>query len=159
MRFNEAFPHSKRYIKGADLADGEKIVGEISHVESRVIGRDAGEAKPVLVFKNDCSPLVLNTTQWQTLEKSFGDDSRDWAGQAIELRGKDGVTRDGKAYRTVEITCLPSVPQEERQAAVEAAREAEAERQEAEAAAEAERKAKRPKLAGAKNDLNDEIPF
>ncbi len=155
MKFNEAFPHSKRYIKGADLADNEKIVGEISHVENRVIGRDATNSKPVLVFANGCSPLMLNETHWQALEKAFGDDSRDWAGQRIELRGKNGVTWDGRDFRTVEITPLAPVPQEERQAAIEAAAEAEAERKEAEAAT----KAKRPKLAGAKDDLNDDIPF
>jgi hypothetical protein len=155
MKFSEMFPNATRYLKGSDLKDGEKIVGEISHVERRVIGRDASVTKPVLVFSNDCSPLILNETQARALCKALGDDSTMWASVRVELRGLNGVTMDGKDYRTIDIKVLASVPQEERQAAIEAARETEAEREEAEAAAA---KAKRPKLAMDIN-LNDEVPY
>jgi hypothetical protein len=158
MKFNEAFPNSKRTLKGSDLEDGEVIIGVVSHVEMRVIGRDASNNLPVLVFSNDTTPMIINETQWRALDKAFGNDTRDWAGQSIELRGKDGVNRKGEPYRTIEITPCTARPEEERQAAIEAAAEAENEAKEAAAAAAKATKAKRPKLA-MDIDLNDEVPY
>ncbi len=149
MKFNKAFPTSKRYIRGSDLVDEAKITGEISHVEMRVIGRDTKINKPVLLFVNACSPLVLNETNWQVLEAAFGDDSSDWAGQRVELTGYDGVMNDGKPFRGVKVTPLVPISAGEREAAIEAAREAEHEAEEAAAA-----KAKRPA-----SDLDDENPW
>jgi hypothetical protein len=88
-------------LRASDLVDGDRIIGEISHVEMRVLGRDAGNTKPVLCFLNACSSLVLNATNWQILEAAYGEDSSSWAGQRVALTAKDAETFDGRPYRTI----------------------------------------------------------
>ncbi len=152
MKFNDAFP--SRYLRGSDLEDGEKIFAEISHVERRIIGRNKDD-KPVLIFRNGVSPIVLNAGTWRTIAKAFGDDSRERAGQSVELYAID-LEVEGKQVRGIRANPLePHLSSSDRAAAVKAATEAEAK------AAEAIKVATRkPALAGAKRgDLDDEIPF
>jgi hypothetical protein len=166
MKYSDAFPNSNRYLRGSDIEDGARIVAEISHVEMRETGRDRVE-KPWLIFVDVGSALILNSTQWQTLETAFGEDSDTWAGHRIELTGWDGEARDGTKYRTIKIKPLDSPREEERTKAFEAAREREAA---AAAARKAEAAAKEAAAVLAKrkaqawpndlkDDLNDEIPI
>jgi hypothetical protein len=153
MKYAEAFPST--YLRGADLDDGEVVVGEISHIEMRIIGRDAKANKPVLIFSNGTPPIIVNGTMWRAIAGKFGDDSRDWAGQRVELCAYDSETSDGKAFRGLKVNPLQPASHSERAAAIEAAAEREAEAKEA---AEAMARARRPKLVGAKPDGTD-VPF
>src|SRR5262252_6221671 len=103
MKVTEMFP--SKYMRASDLENGEKIRAEISHTEMRVIGRDAGVTKPVLVFFG-ALPIILNLTNARKLAEAFGAHSRDWAGQFVELSAQDGQMDDGKPYRTIIVTPL-----------------------------------------------------
>ncbi len=82
MRANKAFP--SKYLKSADVKEKPRIA-VISHLAQETVGQgqDAKE-KHVLHFE-DQKPLVLNRTNWDTLEETFGD-SDDWPGQKVKIR-------------------------------------------------------------------------
>ena len=82
MRSDKAFP--SKYLKAADVK-AKPIVTVISHLAQEVVGQgqDAKE-KHVLHFE-DQKPLVLNLTNWDTLEEVLGD-SDDWPGQKVKIR-------------------------------------------------------------------------
>jgi hypothetical protein len=82
MRAHEAFP--AKYLKAAD-AKAKPIVTVISHLAQEKVGKGLdAEEKHVLHFE-DQKPLVLNRTNWDTLEEAFGD-SDDWPGNKVKLR-------------------------------------------------------------------------
>src|SRR5260370_30556488 len=82
MRASQAFP--AKYLKAADVK-AKPIVTAISHLAQEMVGKGPeAEEKHVLHFE-DQKPLVLNRTNWDTLEEAFGD-SDDWPGQKGKLR-------------------------------------------------------------------------
>ena len=82
MRANEAFP--AKYLKATDVK-AKPIVTVISHLAQEKVGKGSdAEEKHVLHFE-DQKPLVLNRTNWDTLEEAFGD-SDDWPGNKVKLR-------------------------------------------------------------------------
>jgi len=82
MRANQAFP--SKYLKSSDMKEKPRVA-VISHLVQETVGQgqDAKE-KHVLHFE-DQKPLVLNRTNWDTLEEAFGD-SDDWPGQKVKIR-------------------------------------------------------------------------
>jgi hypothetical protein len=82
MRSNEAFP--SKYLKAADVKERPRIA-VIKHVVQETVGQgqDAKE-KNVLYFEDE-KPMVLNRTNWDTLEEAFGD-SDDWPGHKVKIR-------------------------------------------------------------------------
>src|SRR5262249_50504274 len=82
MRANQAFP--SKYLKSSDMKEKPRVA-VISHLAQETVGQgqDAKE-KHVLHFE-DQKPLVLNRTNWDTLEEAFGD-SDDWPGQKVKIR-------------------------------------------------------------------------
>ena len=81
MRKNEAF--QRKYLK-ADDVKAKPIVAVISHLAQEAVGQGQDQKeKHVLYFENG-KPLVLNLTNWETLEEAFGD-SDDWPGHKIKL--------------------------------------------------------------------------
>jgi hypothetical protein len=81
MRSNDAFP--SKYIKAADVKEKPAIV-VISHLAQEAVGQGQDQQeKHVLHFENG-KPLVLNRTNWATLEDAFGD-SDNWPGHKIKL--------------------------------------------------------------------------
>jgi hypothetical protein len=83
MRAAEAFPG--KYLKSSDVKE-RPIVAVISHVEKEKVGQGADAAdKFVLHFEGDIKPMVLNRTNWETLEDAFGD-SDDWPGHKVKIK-------------------------------------------------------------------------
>jgi hypothetical protein len=82
MRANQAFP--SKYLKSSDVKEKPRVA-VISHLAQETVGQgqDAKE-KHVLHFV-DQKPLVLNRTNWDTLEEAFGD-SDEWPGQKVKIR-------------------------------------------------------------------------
>src|SRR5215831_1096232 len=101
MKREDVFP--SRWLKAADL-EGKKVRAIIGRLEMQEMGDD-GE-KPVLFFtraQNEAvknKGLVLNSTNWESIELMHGPESDDWLGKEITLyatkvpfRGKmtDGI--------------------------------------------------------------------
>jgi len=72
------------YFKSEDFEHGPRTL-VISRFEHEDVGSDKKEMKPVLYFEGHEKGLVLNATNKNTLLPTFGDESDDWPGQAIEI--------------------------------------------------------------------------
>src|SRR5262245_52169354 len=77
----DAFP--KKYIKVDDLG-GRKVTAVIDRVEMEEVG---DKDKPVVYFEDDAvKPLVLNNTNWSTIEEIADDEDTDnWSGVKVLL--------------------------------------------------------------------------
>jgi len=82
MRANQAFP--SKYLK-ADDAKAKPIVTVISHLAQEMVGQGQDQKEKHVLHFEDQKPLVLNRTNWDTLEEAFGD-SDDWPGNKVKLR-------------------------------------------------------------------------
>jgi hypothetical protein len=72
-----------RYLKSSDVKTKQKI-GTIAYlVEAEEVGQDK-KKKPVLYFEDGVKPLVMNLTNFETIEEAFGD-SDDWPGQKLKI--------------------------------------------------------------------------
>lgn len=82
MTRNQVYP--SRWLKAADLSpDGEQIT--IREVTVEEIGEER-EKKPVMSFDELDKELVVNMTNWTSIEELTGEnDSDKWAGHAIKL--------------------------------------------------------------------------
>jgi hypothetical protein len=80
MRASDAFP--SRYLKSSDVKSKQQIA-TISHLETETVGQDKKE-KPVLHFEDGVKPMVVNRTNFETLEEAFGD-SDDWPGHKVKI--------------------------------------------------------------------------
>jgi len=105
MRSNEAFP--SKFVKAADVK-AKSIVAVISHVAQEKVGQGQDQKdKLVLHFENEKS-LVLNRTNWETLEDAFGD-SDEWAGHKIKLYAAR-TQYQGKMVDAVRVQPIASKP-------------------------------------------------
>jgi hypothetical protein len=82
MRSNEAFPST--YLKAADVK-ARPIVTVISHLAQEMVGQGQDQKEKHVLHFEDQKPLVLNRTNWDTLEEAFGD-SDAWPGHKVRLR-------------------------------------------------------------------------
>jgi hypothetical protein len=82
MRANDAFP--SKYMKAADVK-AKPIVTVISHLAQEMVGQGQDQKEKHVLHFEDQKPLVLNRTNWDTLEEAFGD-SDDWPGHKVRLR-------------------------------------------------------------------------
>ena len=82
MTRNQVYP--SRWLKAADLSpDGEQIT--IREVTVEEIGEER-EKKPVMSFDELDKELVVNMTNWTSIEELTGEnDSDKWAGHVIKL--------------------------------------------------------------------------
>ena len=80
MRASDVF--QSNYLKSSDVKVKMKIA-TISHLETEPVGQDKKE-KPVLYFENGVKPMVVNRTNFETLEEAFGD-SDEWSGQKVKI--------------------------------------------------------------------------
>ena len=71
-------------MKSSDVKD-RPLIATISHLKQEVVGQgqDAKE-KHVLYFEQG-KPMVLNRTNWDSLEEAFGD-SEDWPGHKVKIK-------------------------------------------------------------------------
>src|SRR5215471_18971142 len=95
MRKNEAFP--AKFLKSAD-AKTKPIFATISHMEMELVGQGADQKEKPVLYLEDQKPMVLNATNWESLEEAFGD-SDDWPGHKIKIKCTrtqfQGKTTDG----------------------------------------------------------------
>jgi len=83
VRANQAFP--SKYLKSADVKERPHIA-VISHLTRETVGKgEDAEEKYVLHFEGDAKPMVLNRTNWETLEDAFGG-SDDWPAHKVKIR-------------------------------------------------------------------------
>ena len=82
MRKNEAFP--VKFLKSAD-ARNKPIFATISHMAVELVGQGADQKKKPVLYLEDRKPMVLNATNWESLEEAFGD-SDEWPGHKIKIK-------------------------------------------------------------------------
>jgi hypothetical protein len=104
---NTAFP--KKYLKVEDL-NGRKVPTVIDRLVMEEVGDDD---KPVLYFEGDLvKPLVLNLTNWSTIEEIAGETDTDkWSGAKIVLY-TDKTTFQGKRVPCIRIQAPPKAARE-----------------------------------------------
>lgn len=87
MKRSNAFP--SRWLKAEDLDRDEDLKLTIKDVRMEDLqDPKTGEnvPKPVVYWREDRKPLVLNETNWNSIEKLLGSvESDDWTGQVIAL--------------------------------------------------------------------------
>src|SRR5215475_6132440 len=76
----------RNFFATADL-NGKKKKVTISGVVLETVGQDK-EEKPVLYAAELDKGVILNNTNWSTLELELGEDSDDWTGATVELRSE-----------------------------------------------------------------------
>ena len=100
MKKNNAFP--SKYINAADL-NGENVTATMSSVEQEEVGKEK-TIKPVLYFRGQLKPLILNGTNWDAIVKITGkEDSDAWDGKKITLYPTE-VPFGGKTVGAIRIS-------------------------------------------------------
>ena len=99
MKRSQAFP--SKYLSKDDVMP--PIVAVIKTVVMETLDAEAGETKPVMYFQDAVPPLVVNTTNWMSVEDMYGPESDDWAGHSIELYQEPNVTYGGKRVGGIRI--------------------------------------------------------
>ena len=84
MKRHEALP--SKYIKTEEL-NGRTVDLVIDRVVGEMIKSNEGpdEHKAVVYFVGKDRGMILNATNWDTLESVYGGESDDWAGKEMQL--------------------------------------------------------------------------
>jgi hypothetical protein len=81
MRSSDAFP--SKYLKSSDVK-AKQLIATISHVEMQLVGQGPDQKeKPVLHLEGE-KPIVLNRTNFETIEDAFGD-TDEWSGHKAKI--------------------------------------------------------------------------
>jgi len=109
MRSSDAFP--AKYMKSADVK-AKPLVATISHMQMELVGQGHEQReKPVLFLENQ-KPIVLNRTNFESLEDAFGD-SDEWSGHKIRIKCErtrfQGKTVDGLRIEPIKLKPAPKV--------------------------------------------------
>ena len=100
MKRSEAFP--SKFMSKDDVQ--VPIVATIGGVKPEILKSDNGEEqKPVMYFTSDHKPLILNNTNWMTMEDWWGDDSDKWLGKKIELYFEPNIMFGNKRVGGVRV--------------------------------------------------------
>jgi len=84
MNKNDAFPST--YLKAADFTEDVQLT--IRQVEMEPVGgsnTEPAEMKAVAHFDETQKGLVLNMTNWDSIEVMYGPESPDWIGKKVVL--------------------------------------------------------------------------
>ena len=103
MRSTDAFP--AKYMKSADVKS-KPLVATISHMQMDLVGQGQEQREKPILFLEDQKPIVLNRTNFESLEDAFGD-SEDWPGHRIRIKC-EGTRFQGKAVDGLRID--PIIP-------------------------------------------------
>lgn len=105
MKKSQVFPSN--YLGKEDLASPLTVtIGDV-RMET-VKGDGADEEKAVLHFaEKNLKPMILNNTNWTTLEEAYGDDSDFWRGKPAEIYVDPGVMYGGKRVGGVRLRTPP----------------------------------------------------
>ena len=106
MTRNEVYP--SRWLKAADLSpDGEQVT--ICKVTVEEIGEER-EKKPIMSFDNLDKELVVNLTNWNSIEELTGEQNSDkWAGHVIKLV-RVRVPFGGKNVEAIRVEAADAKP-------------------------------------------------
>jgi hypothetical protein len=104
MKRSDVFP--SKFTKAGDL-EGKELTATIKYMEIEPVGQDK-EDKPVLYFEGDVKPIVLNGTNWDRLEYTFGD-SDNWPGNKVTLYS-ELVSFQGKSMPGVRLRPIRTAP-------------------------------------------------
>ena len=95
MRSKDAFP--RKFLRSAD-AKTNPIIAVISHLKMELVGHGQDQKEKPVLHLEGVKPMVLNRTNFETLEEAFGD-SDDWPGHKIKIKCArtqfEGKTVDG----------------------------------------------------------------
>ena len=107
MRADKAFP--SKYLKSSDVKERPRIA-VISHLAQEVVGKGQDAAEKHVLHFEEGKPMVLNRTNWDSLEEAFGD-SEDWPGHKVKIKCArtqfQGKATDG--IRVEPIVAKPSL--------------------------------------------------
>lgn len=82
MRRDDVFPSN--YLQQDDVRT--PVIATIERVTLEDIqDGDRKKKKPIAYFSGDLAPLIVNVTNWGTLESAYGPDSDGWIGRAVEI--------------------------------------------------------------------------
>src|SRR5262245_53956446 len=98
----------RNYFATADLG-GKKRRVTISSVVMEAVGQDK-EEKAVLYAAELDKGVILNNTNWATLEDELGGDSDDWTGATIELRSEMTQFQGKRVPGLRSACCLSPAP-------------------------------------------------
>lgn len=102
MKRADAFPSS--YLAQDDLPPTPQTIRvTIRDILIESMPGDSKEDKPVAHFQEAIKPMVINNTNWQSIEDLYGDDSDNWRGQVIELYIDPGVMYAGKRVGGIRV--------------------------------------------------------
>lgn len=99
---------TSNYLKAEDLA-GKNVRVVISNVED--IEFDKG-LKPVLSFEGKKKRLVVNATNFDILCAGISNNTKDWPGHTIMLRGEKALFR-GKLVDSIRVDVLKQQPKQQ----------------------------------------------
>lgn len=102
MKRSEAFP--SKFVSKDDVEI--PVIWTIAGVQKVEMDDDGGgkKAPPVVSFvEENAKPLILNNSNWMTLEDLYGDDSDNWTGKKIELYKDASVMFGGKRVGGVRV--------------------------------------------------------
>ena len=105
MKRSDAFPST--YLSKEDIT--APLVASIESVQKETIQSEHGEEeRPVMRFREDGKPLILNGTNWDVCEATFGEESDKWRGRTVEIYVDPRVKFKGKTVGGIRLR-LPEV--------------------------------------------------
>jgi len=106
MKRAQAFP--SQYMSKEDVLM-KPLLATIADVKMEgVQGDSALDEKPVMHFREEgIKKLVLNNTNWQTIEEVYGEETDDWAGKVVELYHEPNIIYQGKKVGGVRVRIPP----------------------------------------------------
>ena len=83
MKRSDVFP--SKYLQAADFETPQDLQIESLDLEMLEAQGEKPKEKGILTFTGLDKRLVLNVTNWDTLENLYGEESDDWSGKWITL--------------------------------------------------------------------------
>lgn len=109
MKINE---YMSRFIKGAEVEKGDSFVilneGEIRKSE----GFDNEQLILLVDYKNSQREIFVNKTNCKKLSEVYGDDTKDWVGNVVNLEAQEIMVK-GKKRMTFIMDPVVEVEEEE----------------------------------------------
>jgi hypothetical protein len=99
MKRSEAFP--SRFISKDDVATPLQVT--IESVEHDTVKDDNGDKIVTVMSFVESKPMIINNTNWMTIEDVWGDVSDNWIGKVIELYHDPSVMFGGKKVGGVRV--------------------------------------------------------
>ncbi len=105
MKMNDVFP--SKFLSAADLDNDTTLTVysvEMAELKDR---NGAPEHKPAINFSEVEKGLILNKTNWKTIEKLYGAESDDWVGEKITLFATE-VDFRGETVMAIRVRLNPN---------------------------------------------------